>query len=108
VLRGQSVDRIAFYKKILEQTPQPGLSPVDGIAGGFFKCAGVPGKYYLSYTGAHQPRLLTLNLPEEKTFCIDVIDTWNMTITPLDGQHSGRIDVMLPSQPYMAVRAYLA
>ena len=49
-------------------------------------------------------------------FTADVIDTWNMTITPVDGiftltkkdayffnDKDGR-SIMLPGQPYMAIR----
>lgn len=34
---------------------------------------------------------------------IEVIDTWNMTITPA-GRHSGEFTIDMPSRPYMAVR----
>ena len=33
----------------------------------------------------------------------EVIDTWNMTITPA-GRHSGEFTIDMPSRPYMAVR----
>ena len=34
---------------------------------------------------------------------VEVIDTWNMTITPA-GRHSGEFTIDMPSRPYMAVR----
>ena len=33
----------------------------------------------------------------------EIIDTWNMTITPA-GRHSGEFTIDMPSRPYMAVR----
>jgi hypothetical protein len=35
---------------------------------------------------------------------IDVIDTWNMTIEPQPGVHSGTVRVQLPARPYTAIR----
>ena len=105
VMVGESPERIAFYRRILEQTPAPGLSPVEGVAGGYFKCAGVAGEYYLLYTGVHQPHVLSFNLPAGERYNVEVIDTWNMTITPVEGEYEGLFEVPLPRLPYIAVRA---
>ena len=37
-------------------------------------------------------------------YTIDVLDTWAMTITRLDGTHSGRVEIQLPGRQYIAVR----
>lgn len=42
-------------------------------------------------------------MPEGQEFDVEVIDTWNMTITPV-GRHSGEFTIDMPSRPYMAVR----
>ena len=111
VMVGQSPERIAFYQRILEQTPAPGLSPLEGtspvlgVAGGYFKCASVPGQYYLTYTGVHQPHVVSFNLPPGERYRVEIIDTWNMTITPVEGPFEGTFEVQLPRLPYIAVRA---
>ncbi len=45
-----------------------------------------------------------LELPEDKTYRIELIDTWGMTSTVLDGTFSGHSLITLPQLPYMAAR----
>ena len=105
VLHGQSPARLAFLRQVLEEGPAEGLDPVDGVVGSGFACAGRPGAFYLAYTGLHQPARVTLNLPEEARFQVDVIDTWAMTVEPLPEPVSGAVTVDLPARPYTAIRA---
>ena len=102
-LRGQSVARIAFLRRIVEESPAQGIVPVDwgwGIA-----CAGVEGEYYLCYWGGNrQSARWQIDLPEGTRFTIDVIDAWEMTITPLEGAYSGRCELPLPGKPNIALR----
>jgi hypothetical protein len=63
------------------------------------------GEYYLYYYGNSQQARARLFLPKDIKFRIEVIDAWNMTITPLDGEFSGMIEIALPGKPYIAVRA---
>jgi hypothetical protein len=35
---------------------------------------------------------------------VEVIDTWEMTVTPLEGTFEGRLTVELPGKPYVAAR----
>ena len=83
--------------------------------------AGKRGEYYLGYFGretrtAWPFELYKAELADGMKFTVDVIDTWNMTITPIDDtfevkrrdsyifvDKDGR-DVPLPGRPYMAVR----
>lgn len=44
-------------------------------------------------------------VPEDKKYRIDVIDTWNMTRKTVKTGASGKFDVDLPGRPYMAVLA---
>ena len=102
VLHGQSPQRFAFLRQIVEAGPQEGLDPVDwhwDVA-----CAGMAGEYYLAYFGIRQPAFRMLDLPENSQFEIDLIDTWAMTITPLSGRFSGKCRVDLPGRPYLALR----
>ena len=43
-------------------------------------------------------------LPDDKRFNADIIDTWGMTVTPVKGLHGGSFRLELPGKPYVAVR----
>ena len=102
-LIGGSVKRIAFFKEILSQMPanfahiltENRTKPV----------VGVPGEVYLYYTGSGQPSYCFFDLPEGGDYEVDIIDTWEMTITTLEGTFSGAFKVTLPGKQYIAVRA---
>lgn len=118
VLTGQSPARIAFLRQVMEQAPD--LAPMPRMdsspealevskiipEGGWnIDSAGYHGReYYLFYFSTRQPRKRFFNLPEGETYRVDLIDTWNMTITCAFEQASGKICVDLPGQKYMAVR----
>jgi hypothetical protein len=40
----------------------------------------------------------------ERWGILEVIDTWNMTVTAGPGALSGRVTIELPRRPYIAVR----
>lgn len=44
-----------------------------------------------------------LELPEDAAYQVDVIDTWNMTVTDA-GVHSGVTKIALPGREWMAIR----
>ncbi len=91
VLRGESWKRIAFLRQIIEDAPAGGLSPELGSENSLFPgrsgrhfqkkfAGGFVDDYHLIYLGVYQPKVLIL--PETvKGYQIEVIDTWNMTIT---------------------------
>jgi hypothetical protein len=75
------------------------------------------------YFGEHQPSQWTTGLPtDSRRYQVDIIDTWNMTVTPArqipahiphptrhgGGFRGGKADaafgVDLPGRPYLAVR----
>lgn len=101
-LHGQSPERIAFLRKIMEEGPQLDTSNInfkwDAFAGG------VENEYYLVYFGASRPSFRILNLPAATSFTIDLIDTWEMSVTPLAGEFRGDCRVELPGKPYQALR----
>lgn len=99
-LRGQSPNRIAFLRKLLEESTQQGLTAFDS----YYLSAGKPGELYLYYFDYHQPRGYSFPLPEEAKFQAELIDTWEMTITPIPGVHSGKTKIKLPAKPFYAVR----
>ena len=93
VLRGQSPARIAFLRDILATAPAEGIEPIDKWQ--VPNVGGKPGEYYLVYFGAKSPKKWKFQLPRHKRddpnelaggmrFHVDVLDTWNMTITPVD------------------------
>ena len=119
VLRGESPARIAFLRDILATSPSEGLEPIDKWQ--HTNIVGQPGRYYLVYFGAKPIKSWKFFLPRHELvdgmqFHIDVIDTWNMTITPIDAPFTVRkasdyvfVDtddrsVELPEKPWMAVR----
>lgn len=115
----QSPTRIAFLRKIVEDGPQDGLNPIDQAF--LPNAAGKYGEYYLYYFGKEEPREWEFRLPDEglkdgMQFKVDLIDTWNMTINPvekifevkeLDGYSyidKTNSKIELPGKPYMALR----
>ena len=106
LLYGKSPERIAFLRKILEEGLSHDLEPMDLKAEGacHAACAGEEDEYYLVYFGIHQPAFQPLCLPVGNKYNIDLIDTWNMTITPLKSKVEGKCEVKLPGKPYIALR----
>lgn len=102
VLHGESASRLAFLRQILEAGPAEGLDPMTQVLRQH-PCAGKDHEYYLIYTGVAQPALLEFNLPEDKVYRGEVIDTWNMTVTPVEETYSGRVDIPMPGKAYQAL-----
>ena len=104
ILKGDSASRIAFLKKILEETPGRGLRKTEGIFDEVVSCAvDAPQDYQIHYLGICQPKYRMLVLPEDGDFEVEIIDTWNMTITSA-GNHRGATRIELPGNQYMAIR----
>ncbi|MDD7972818.1 DUF5060 domain-containing protein [Roseinatronobacter alkalisoli] len=125
VLRGEAWKRIGFLRDLLEEDTKHGLEPL-----------GTPGSWPWSrvsaaqdddvtyiYLGEHQPAIWSTGLPlDSRNYQVDVIDTWNMTVTPATivdapvlhpvrhgdiirgGTADAAFAVELPSQPYLAIR----
>jgi hypothetical protein len=119
VLHGQSPARIAFLRKILDEGPAEGLEPIDKWQD--LRTAGKRGEYYLVYFGKEEPTEWTFALPraglnEPLRLRLDVIDTWAMTVTPMEEAFEARPTdryfytcanhpkVSLPHKPYLALR----
>jgi len=117
-LRGTSPSRIAFLRGILEAAPGY-LDPVDKWQDA--RTGGIPGEYYLLYLGREAPdawqfQLANAGVLEGQVYSVDIIDTWAMTVTPVeetfvtqrkDRYHfidQGNRSVALPGKPYMALR----
>ena len=105
-LKGESQHRIKFLRQVLEKAPGF-LSPVwlwDEKALPY-SAVGFKDEYFLIYLGIqYQPRGTILNLPNDKKYSIEVIDTWNMKLSKLPGIYSGQQLIELPAKPGMALR----
>jgi hypothetical protein len=101
-LRGTSPDRIGFLRRMLEESPGGYLEPLAGHWDA--PSAGIKDQYELIYFGFNQPTYRRFVKPQDQTFEIDVIDTWNMTVETLPGTFSGRFRIELPGRQFVAVR----
>ena len=105
-LVGTSPRRIAFLRTMIEEGPKGGIDPIAmGRAYWDVPVGGVVGEYYLFYFGFNQTTFRDIDLPEDRKYQVDLVDTWNMTVTPLEGLKSGRFRVTLPGRQFMAIRA---
>ena len=100
ILHGESPARIAFLRKILEEGPG-GLNPT---ADRYYPNAGIEGEYYLYYFDINGPAEYELKLPPGGSYRAEIIDPWNMTITPVAGTFQDKTKIALPGKPYMALR----
>jgi len=106
-LNGSSWKRAEFLLKILENVPGHGLRLYQDLNGYLSACPDSelldPVKsYYLYYTEGFRPMFLELYVDDGTDFHVEIIDTWNMTVTD-GGVHSGHFRVPLGGKPYMAV-----
>ena len=125
VLKGQSPARLAFLRRVLEDSPAEGIEPIDKWQNPEY--GGKPSEYYLVYLGKQTPTSWEFKLPKPPQgkgtppadgmkFTAEVLDTWNMTVTPVPGTftvvnktdyfHADKDDrsIPLPGKPYMAIR----
>jgi hypothetical protein len=130
-LEGDAIPRLHFLKAILDRVSSEGLEPVTesgpyGIMkmGGMdtitladmlntfrggdgvrtqFAAAGKSSRAYLQYFGVSQPSEITIAVPKDETYDATLIDTWEMTETPL-GKRVARGDLLnIPAKPYQAL-----
>ena len=107
-LYGESWKRVNFLKQILSETPGHGLKyepqEWDSV------CA-VPEDaeeaartgYRIYYYTFMRPAFREFHMPDDTRYSVDVIDTWNMTVTPM-GVFSGSFNIPLGAGQYMAIR----
>jgi hypothetical protein len=118
-LKGDSPARLMFLKKILETSPVEGIEPIEGSKDN--RVGGKAGEYYLLFLGKEKPpewqfELPAANLAPGTKMRVDVLDTWNMTVTPVDQvftvvahddktvRAEGDAKVTLPGNALMALR----
>ncbi|MBB4124533.1 DUF5060 domain-containing protein [Martelella radicis] len=126
VLHGESYKRIGFLLDLIKEDVTTGLTPLGATPFGFpwnrVSGAGDENVTYV-YFGEHQPVIWSSGFPQEDgDYEIDIIDTWNMTVTPAKkvpapvphptrhgsvvrgGVADAAFGVELPGKPYLAVR----
>jgi hypothetical protein len=119
-LRGQSPPRLAFLRKIMEAGPPEGFEPIDKWQDSH--TAGLPTRYYLLYFGKNAPDNWPFELrkaggvTDGMKFTVELLDTWNMTITPQPGafttkkkdnytfEDADHKSIPLPKRPWLALR----
>jgi hypothetical protein len=127
ILRGEASERIAFARKIFEESITDGFEPMSGTMSSAFLrriSAVQDGDVRIIYFSEHCPVEWAEGMPEiDGDWEIDLIDVWNMTITPLKksglpkvhpqrvtgggtvtNQVKSAFGLELPGKPYHAVR----
>ncbi len=104
VLRGNSPERIKFLKGILESAPGY-LTPVVNYDYWMpYSAVGYKDEYFLNYYNMDQPRSQVVKLPANANYKAEIINAWEMTITPVKGEFSGNSLIQLPQKPFTAIR----
>ncbi len=121
--KGTSWKRAGFLRKILEEAPGP-LEASDGSRD--FKTASGGNGHFIVYFGKEMNEYWYFNLPQRngsftrltagKKYKVEIIDTWDMTITPVTAvfettpaedyrlYDKDRKKIRLPAKPYIALR----
>lgn len=118
-LRGESPARLAFLRKVLDDSPADGIEPIDKWQDS--NMGGQPGEFYLLYFGRETPKSWTFQLPKNGVadgmkFKVELLDTWAMTITPVESEFVTKKkdnysfadeksrSITLPEKPWLALR----
>jgi hypothetical protein len=127
VLHGEAWKRIRFLREVLEADVKHGLDPLGGQwSWPWSRISGAEdgqGGTRFIYFGEHRPVIWSTGLPTDSDrYDVDIIDTWNMTISPAKKvaapiphptRHGAVIQgrkpdaafgVELPGKPYLALR----
>jgi PKD repeat protein len=97
VLRGQSPARIQFMKDIIEELPyqqmQPDFSNHPDVC-----ILAKKGQCYLMYFAGKKQ--VTIDLPGDRPYKVDGIDTWEMKILPIGSAGAGKFTYAPPKNDY--------
>jgi hypothetical protein len=72
--------------------------------GGSYAGVYVPHQYYLLYFGLNRPSEIAVNVPAGETYRAELIDTWEMTATPLAQPVTRGVPVAITPKPHQALR----
>lgn len=108
-LHGTSPARIAFLRKLVEETAASGRRIGLGAQAAAYylnaSATDASGKpiAVLYFTDYHQPIYYDFPLPEGK-FTAEMIDPWEMKVTSISGTFEGRTRLKLAGKPFQALR----
>jgi len=113
-LKGTSPARIAFLRKLVEETASTAGSGakrtgLGAAAAAYYPNAssmdatGKAGQEILYYMDFHQPIYYAFPLPAG-SYTAEMIDPWAMTVTKLPGTYQGTTKLKLSGRPYQALR----
>ena len=108
LLVGESPERIAFFKSVIESTPFQNMNPSLVVKGepenlnNNIYILSDPGKTYLAYV-ADEGEIIELALAGDKEYKLEVIDTWNMKIVSNETISPGKFKYKT-TFPYTALR----
>lgn len=91
-LYGESPERIRFLRKLMEEGPEDWMEARE------------EGSYALIYLGKYRFSSYKLPMSPGREYRIELIDIWNMSVSPLSGTYAGQSNLTLPAQPYTALR----
>lgn len=106
-LKGTSPPRIAFLRKIVEETATVGGGQIGltQLAIPYYPSAKRSrDEAFLFYFDFHEPLYYDFPLPEKGKYRAELIDPWAMTVTPVAGEFSGVSRIKLSGKPYRAAR----
>ena len=105
VLHGSSPKKIAFLRKLLEETIAVGEGPIGftGYGQEPILARRANGSVIFFYFDLHQPAEWTFNLPEGKAYTAEYIDTQELTHTPYEGEYKGTAALKMPGKPWGSV-----
>lgn len=104
VLRGESPARIAFLRRLVEEGPAEPFIPTPLTEQA--RVARKGDEVYLYYFGNSQPAECEIKLPADAEFRLELVDPWEMTVTPYSETVRHLSVVRLPGRPYLALRAW--
>ena len=96
LIQGPSQDETPEGAELAEPAPK------DRVMN-WFATAHQPHEFYLTYFGVNQPSQAVAAVPPGERYKGEVIDTWEMTSTPLDAPVERGSVVTLPVKPYQAL-----
>ncbi|MEU6714394.1 DUF5605 domain-containing protein [Nonomuraea sp. NPDC046802] len=97
-LVGAAVPRLALLRRFLAETPAEARYRDEDAPG-----LEVPGEFYLEFCGGHRFPQREYAVPPGR-YEVEVIDTWEMTVSSLGVQEGGTVTVPLPGTCGQAIR----
>lgn len=111
-LKGESPERFRFMLDFLNDVPGHGLrlgKLRDDLHFEWDDYVAVPddpdlfGTYYFFYFSLWRPSFRKIWIDDDTWYEAEIIDTWNMTVTPA-GRFRGRTELQLPGRQYIGIR----